>query len=84
MDPAAPSPLTDDGRRDRKLAELDRRITEQFTGGRPPIGNTAPSADPTKLPEGAEYIDRVARLKYYVIGDGVSPATNVWRYVALT
>lgn len=84
MDPAAPSPLTDDVRINRKLAELDRRITELLTGGRPPIGNGPPTADPTKLTEGTEYIDRTNRRKYYVIGDGVSAATNVWRYGALT
>lgn len=84
IDPAAPAPSTPDAHVYSKLATLERRISDLLTSGRPAVGNTAPDADPTKLPEGAEYIDRVARRKYYVIGDGVSPATHVWRYVALT
>lgn len=84
LDPAAPSPQTDQQRLNQRLAQQDRRAGQLERNARIPVGNGPPSADPTKLPESAEYIDRLNRRKYYVIGDGASAATHVWRYVALT
>lgn len=84
MDPAAPIPQTSDQRKDQKIAALERQIAELRAGGRPAVGNGAPTVDPTKVPEGAEYIDRTNRRKYYVVGDGTTTASHVWRYATLT
>lgn len=84
LDPAAPAPANLDQRVQRRLAEHDRRLGKQERGDLVPVGNGVPTADPTKLPEGTHYLDRTNRRDYYVLGDGANPATNVWRYVALT
>lgn len=84
IDPAAPSPQNDQERSAQARAAHERRIGALERAGLVPVGTGAPTADPTKLPEGAQYLDRQNRRKYYVLGDGINPANNVWRYVALT
>lgn len=84
LDPAAPSPQTAEQRNAQTRAAHERRLGELERSGLIPVGSGPPTADATKLPEGAQYLDRTNRRKYYVLGDGANPANNVWRYVALT
>lgn len=84
LDPAVIE-TSPDGRQGEPLADLARRVRAlERRAGLVEVGNGAPTADPAKLSEGTTYLDRQARRKYYVVGDGVNPANNVWRYAPLT
>lgn len=87
-DPELGFPLTPAGAQASTASELDKRVRRlenaaeriQVMSGAP----SAPAQDPTGLREGTPVIDRTNRRLYFVVGDGVDPANNVWRYVALT
>jgi hypothetical protein len=75
-DVAAAASANPIGRLEQLVADLHRQLAA--LRNRPvPVGNGAPTTDPTTLAEGTEYIDRSGMRKYYVVSAG-------WRYVNLT
>lgn len=84
LDPAI-VPTNAEENRAGQLNDIERRLRTIERGQATLQGGSGPpTTDPTTLREFTPHVDRTNRRLYVVVGDGVSAATHVWRYTALT